>query len=97
METKRTNDGPINPREQTTGKNALGPAPHNAQPLQPHSHATDAQLVGVGKGGLSHATDSSVPGSNPLENPTGYPKAVALQTENVPNTVGARNRTANKE
>ena len=91
------NKNPIDPRSGGPKNNALGPE-HNQIPLAPNSHATDAQLLGVGKGGLGHAVTKESPGAvNPLENPTGYPKAAALQTKNVPNTVGARNRTANKE
>ena len=90
--TNRTNDGPIDPRS-GKAKNALGPQ-HDPIPLTPHPASTEPQLRGATKGGMGHAVKSeSVGAVNPLENPTGYPKAAALQTSNVPNTVGARNRS----
>lgn len=80
----------INPRAKNFDKNAIG---HSMKPLAPHPASTDAQMSGVAKGGLGHATIKAVPGSNPLDVPTQYVKGVALQTENVPNTVGSRNRS----
>jgi hypothetical protein len=88
----KQNLNPINPREGGRPKNSLNGLEHAPIALTPHVASTDSQLRGATTGGKGHATRADVPGVNPLATPTRYTKAVALQTENVPNTVGSRNR-----
>lgn len=88
----KQNLNPINPREKTIGKNAIGPQ-HKMTPLTPHPASTLAQVEGAFNGGQGHPVNADTPGENPLATPTQYVKTVALQTENVPTKAGMRNRS----